>query len=221
MAIIHPIIDAIPTTAHNDVALLQEQRIRNWQLTTWWLAALATVLVVTNCTQWLTRKEHYIPVVLGPIGPPHILAEMSPASAQSLPIKVLLVEEFIRDIRTVTIDQQLQADRANWAFFLCREKAQSFLRDFYKRPENDPKELLKKGISKMPVNIQVTPLTPDTFTVLWEEDVQDVTGTTRTQWRADITLETKDPAQLTSTERTHSPFGVFINYVNFSSLGKL
>jgi len=221
MATIHPIIDAIPTTAHNDVVLAQEQRIRNWQLTTWWLAALATVLVVTNCTQWLTRKEHYIPVILGQVEAPRFLAEMSPANAHSLPIKLLLVEQFIRGIRTVSIDQRFQEDRMNAAFFLCREKAQSFLREFYTKPENDPKALQKKGISKVPVNIQVTPQTPDTFTVLWVEDVQEVTGTVRTQWRADVTIETKDPAQLTSTEQAHSPFGIFVSYVNFSSLGKL
>jgi len=221
MAALHPIIDAIPTTAHNDVALSQEKRIRNWQLTTWWLAALATVLVVTNCTQWLTRKEHYIPVILGQVEAPRFLAEMSPANAQSLPIKLLLVEQFIRGIRTVSIDQKFQEDRMNAAFFLCREKAQSFLRDFYARPENSPKELQKKGISKVPVHIQVTPQTADTFTALWVEDVQEVTGTVRTQWRADLTLETKDPAHLTSAEQTQSPFGIFVNYVNFSPLGKI
>jgi type IV secretory pathway TrbF-like protein len=221
MAALHPIIDALPTTAHNDVALSQEQRIRNWQLTTWWLAALATVLVVTNCTQWLTRKEHYIPVILGQVEAPRFLAEMSPANAQSLPIKLLLVEHFIRGIRTVSLDQKFQEDRMNAAFFMCREKAQSFLRTFYAKPENDPKELQKKGISKVPVNIQVSPQTADTFTVLWVEDVQEVTGTVRTQWRADLTLETKDPAHLTSAEQTQSPFGVFVSYVNFSPLGKI
>ena len=221
MAALHPIIDALPTTAHNDVALAQEKRIRNWQLTTWWLAALATVLVVTNCTQWLTRKEHYIPVILGQVEAPRFLAEMSPANAHSLPIKLLLVEHFIRGIRTVSIDQKFQEDRMNAAFFLCREKAQSFLRTFYAKPENDPKELQKKGISKVPVNIQVSPQTADTFTVLWVEDVQEVTGTVRTQWRADLTLETKDPAHLTSAEQRQSPFGVFVSYVNFSPLGKI
>jgi type IV secretory pathway TrbF-like protein len=217
----HPIFDASAMTRHNDRFLQQEQRLRGWQLTTWWLCALATVLVVTNCTQWLTRKEHYGLVQLDGIGVSRYVGEMSAVHAQSLPIKLLLVQQFIRGIRTVSTDQHFQENQMNAAYFLCREKAQSFLREYFARPENDPKTLQKQGISKIPVTIDVAPQTETTFTASWTEDVQDVTGLKRTRWTGTVTLELKDPETLDSAERAQSPFGIFITYVNFSRMGKV
>ncbi len=220
MATAHPILDAATTTAHNDRVLAQELRLRNWQLTTWWALALCIVLVAANCTQWLTRKEHYVPVLLDGVGVGRFLSEMTPTDAHTLPIKVLHVQRFIRGIRLISLDARYQEQEGNAAFFLCREKAQGFLRDYFTRPENDPKPLLKRGVSRLPVNIQVLPQTADTFAVSWDEDMTETTGMTRTAWTALVTLETKDPATLTATERQRSPFGIFITAVAWNPVQK-
>lgn len=213
MATAHPILDAAATTVHNDHVLAQEQRLRNWQLTTWWTLAFCLVLVVSNCVQWLTRKEHYLLYQLDGLGISRYVSEMSVTATQSMPVKMLVVQNFIRGIRVVSTDQQFQEDAMNTSYFLCREKAQSYLRDYFSHPENDPKPLQKKGISRIPLGIEVAPQTETTFHVTWEEDTQEVTGTVRMRWSAVVTLETKDPALLTGEERKHSPLGLFITYV--------
>src|SRR5262245_11056010 len=95
----HPIFDTLPTTAHNDKVLGFERRVRNWQLTAWWILALATLSITANCSQWFSRKEHYVLIAQGNPGVAQYVKELTAEQAQSLTAKVFVVEDFIQGIR--------------------------------------------------------------------------------------------------------------------------
>src|SRR5262245_77178 len=95
MAAVHPILDAVPTAAHNDMVLGFERRVRNWQLTAWWVLALATLSVAANCAQWFSRKEHYVLIAQGNPGVAQYVHELSAEQAQSLTAKLFVVQDFI------------------------------------------------------------------------------------------------------------------------------
>jgi type IV secretory pathway TrbF-like protein len=215
-ALDHPLIDAGATSRHNAVLLDEEQKIRNWQLTAWWALALATISLAVNCLQWLQRKEHYVLTGKDQIGVYRYLGELTAEQAQSVVAKSDIVSQFVRDIRTISTDQKLQADHMNRSYKLCRERAQAFLREYFGRAENDPKALQSKGISRIPSDILVQAETVDSFHVTWTEETTGPTGPTRTAWSGMVTVDLEDPEHLDGTEREQSPLGIFVDYVSWS-----
>jgi type IV secretion system protein VirB5 len=198
---------------------------RNWQLTTFGLLGLTTLLaigLVTLATQ--SRITPYV-VEVDRLGRAQAIAPANRIEPADQRVAVAQLASFIRDIRTVLPDATAQADLVRRAYAFVDQGAATFLSQYYASPENDPR-LLGKELTRL---VEVTSILPVptaskaqssvTWKVSWTEtSFAKATGgmPAEAAWEGYLTTRTVPPA---TVERvTLNPLGLYVTSINWTQI---
>jgi type IV secretion system protein TrbF len=199
---------------------------RNWQLTSFGLLGLTSVLaigLVTLATQ--SRITPYV-VEVDRLGRAQAIAAADRIDPADQRVTVAQLASFIRDIRTVLPDPAAQTDLVRRAYAFVDQGAATFLSQYYDAsPENDPR-LLGKELTRL---VEVTSILPvptaskaqgsATWKVSWTEtSFAKATGgmPAEAAWEGYLTTRTVPPA---TVERvTLNPLGLYITSINWTQI---
>ena len=183
------------------------KNVRNWQLMSGGLLLLS--LGLGGALVYTMNKQHVVPytVEIDEAGIAVAIRELRPTTALDPLVVRAQLARFIKDIRTISTDDELVRRQMNNAYQICLEPAQNYLTTYY--TENKIADLVKRG-RVFPIHLTVSPISEKSWRVRWKEHLLGPDGTVaeETQWEATIEIAIVLPQN--KEEREHSPLGLWI-----------
>lgn len=185
---------------------------KNWRIAFFLLSTLCTVLAVS--VTLLITQQRIVPVLVGldkQTGEATVLGPASQRAPQPGPLEVkYFLSQFIRFIRTVSLDQVVI--RQNWlrAYAFLRPEAAGLLNELTQKDANSPLNKIGKVlVTVQPVSIIEIPQT-NSYQVRWTESVYATHGTKLEEYSmvATFNLELEPPQDEQTLQE--NPLGIFI-----------
>jgi len=196
---------------------------RNWQVASWWLLGLLTVLVVAYVR--LAGAARIVPYVIE-VDQLGQIASVGAADVMKTPDSRLIAAQlatFVRTVRTVlpASPPQLQADvmRRAYGFVDQTSSAASTLNAYFADPAHDPR-VLGRTLTRQ---VRVTSTLPIPGTPTWklrwtETDLPLEVGvlTRTTGWEGYVTVRLRPPTTIDAVQ--DNPLGLFITSINWTEI---
>jgi type IV secretory pathway TrbF-like protein len=200
---------------HNERYLSLAKSIRNWQL-------LAGGLVLANLglsggLVSVTNRQQITPYIVevDAAGVAVAIRELRAESVQEPLVLMAVLKRWITDMRTVSSDEDLTRRQMNAAYRMCLTAAQNYLTAYY--TEHPIASLQQRGRT-VPVNITVTPLSPQSWRARWKEETRGEDGTLRLEEEWEATFELVLILPKGKEEQQFSPLGIWISTLQWAEV---
>lgn len=197
----------------------RDKKNENMQKSLWVALGFAAVLVVAVVVLAFGRKEFHYRDVTDALGNSWQFGIRSVDAHDQYAVKLLL-ERYVKGVRLVTKDAEMQYRETNWAWKRSRIKAQNSITNNF-ASEGKPEELSARDVSRSVVEgtVEIAIQTGNHFSARWMEEKRDpTTGNERSQYAGSGTLELQDPSKVKGWEKEAAPDGVWVNEFSFSQL---
>ena len=196
---------------------------RNYQIAFMSMAAVSLGLVL--CVVWLSSRIRYVvyPIEVDRLG--YALAMPQPLTPVTGDVRQLVgrmeryeVALYIRDARSVSNDQTVEAEAMANLLAHTHGPANNFLSDYYHADSraHDPFVVAQKYTVTVQID-SILPLSTNTWQVRWTEQERDRTGSatsTATHWEAQLQTEQVEPK--TAASIISNPIGFFVRGIDWT-----
>jgi type IV secretory pathway TrbF-like protein len=205
--------NAAGATFANDRYFRVAQNAKNWRLG--FFGLLAAALWLSGGLVYVASRQQVVPYIVrvDELGNTQVSA-VHFASAQDPIVIRLLLQKWIKDIRTLTGDMQANLRRMQDAYAMGLDQAQKTIAAYYH--EHPPEETLKKG-SRYPIKVHLSSVTEKTWHARWVEQIVS-DGKVVEEVGMEATLEVALVQPQTREERERSPLGLWVVNVQWAHL---
>lgn len=182
-------------------------------------ALILTNLVLVASTVVFAGRQEVVPYVVE-VDRTGAAVAVAPADRAGAPSEEALrytLQLFFRNLRTVTVDEQLQERLIHEVYERARGRAVALLNDWYRR--NSPFARADR-LTVSPQVHSILALSDDraTWQVQWTEDHRDLSGLRirRETWQATARLTTDPPDQ--PEEVASNPFGIYLTHFDWTRI---
>lgn len=180
---------------------------------------VATNLVLAIAAVVFAGRQEVVPYVVE-VDRTGAAVAVAPADRAAAPTEEALrytLGLFFRNVRTVTVDEQLQERLIYEVYDRARGRAVAILNDWYRR--NSPFARADRGTVSPQVS-SILALSDDrsTWQVQWTEELRDLSGLRlrRETWQATARLTTDPPDR--PEEVASNPFGIYITHFDWTRI---
>jgi type IV secretion system protein VirB5 len=200
---------------HNERYLSLAKSIRNWQLVTGGLL-LANVGLAGGLVS-VTNRQQVAPYIVGvdAAGTAAAIRELRAEAVHDPLILSALLKHWLTQIRTISTDEELTRRQMNAAYHMCLSSAQNYLTAYY--TENTLASLHQRG-STFPVNVSLSPLSPQSWRARWKEQTVGADGAVRLEQEWEATIDITLVLPRSKEERQMSPLGVWVTQVHWAEV---
>src|SRR4029453_4341632 len=200
---------------HNERYLSLTTSIRNWQLVAGGLL-LANVGLAGGLV-FVTNKQQIAPYIMevDAAGTAAAIRELRAEAVHDPLILSALLKHWLTQIRTISTDEELTRRQMNAAYHMCLSSAQNYLTAYY--TEHPLASLQQRGRT-FPLNVRLTPLSPQSWRARWKEQTLGEDGAVRSEQEWEATIDITLVLPRSKEERQFSPLGVWVTNVQWAEV---
>ena len=191
---------------------------RNWQIAAAWSTTFLTIFAIAFIVLAFTAPFQLWVAEVDTVG--NVLSLEPVSEVKDAPPNAMrgVLGSFIVDVRAVYEDPHARANAVNEAYAYTTSDTKTWLNTYYKKPENDPRNLAEK-FSRTAVLRSITriPETTNQYEIQWTETKHYGGGREETSlWKAYVTTTRSAPT--TSEEAATNPYGILISDISWSRI---
>ena len=194
---------------------------RNWQIAAGGLLALSLILAIGIV--WLASRSRYVPYVVEVDKLGYALTVPQPLTAASVPDVTARMERyevaaFIRDVRSVSSDTQVEQEMLSSLLAHARGAADRFLDEYFHSEDfaHNPFKIAQHQTVTIQID-SILSLSARSYQVRWAETAHDLNGVTLgapTHWEA--VLQTQVVPPNSDDTIVSNPLGFYVTQISWT-----
>lgn len=206
-------LDGIINKATDDRYMNLALSKRNWQIAAFGLLIANMVqAVVVGYIALHSKVDMRVALINDGVVMSTLETSELSSSERSKIIEVSL-ENFIKNVRLVSNDVQLEKSALNYVYSMASGQALNYINDWYQK--NDPFQIAAKYTVSINI-VNFLKLTEQTWQITWDETKRNITdgkSVSTTRWIAQLSSVVGQPLK---TNVRQNPFGIYVTQLSWS-----